>query len=103
MHLNHLVSIPTGTTDKTITRLLAVSCALRCVPGSEVASGGSGTYDLLKYASFFEEWLSKADSAEDALIRRTLLIETCGKAPESTPRDRIRDFAKDLHRHVTRR
>lgn len=101
--LNLLGGFPAGMSAKSINRLVAASCALRCVPGSEVASGSSGTYDLAKYASAFEDWLNKADSEEDALIRRTLLIEVCDKAPESTPRDRIRDFAKDLHRHATRR
>lgn len=102
MHLNHLVNVPTETTDKTINRLLAASCALRCFPASAVASG-SGLSDIAKYASSFEEWLSKAESPEDALMRRTLLVEVCDKAPQSTPRDRIVTFLKDLHRHTTRR
>jgi hypothetical protein len=100
--LNLLGSFPAGMSAKSINRLVAVSCALRCVPDSSVESGSSGTYELKKYASTFEEWLDKADTDEDALIRRTLLIEVCDKAPKSAPRDRIRDFAKDLHRHATR-
>jgi hypothetical protein len=101
--LNLLGHLSAGISAKSTNRLVAASCALQCIPDSAVESGSSGTYELKRYASEFEEWLDKADSDEDALIRRTLLIEVCGKAPKSTPRDRIRDFVKDLHRHVTRR
>lgn len=98
-----LNKIPVSTPGKTTDRLVAVACAMRLTRGSVVASGASSASDVTTPAQKFEAWLGDADTEEDALVRRMLLLMVCDKADEATPPDRIRALVKELHRHVTRR
>lgn len=100
---NLLNKIPVSTPSTTTDRLVAVACAMAITRTSVVASGASEAGKVTTLAQKFEGWLSEADSDEDALVRRMLLLMVCDKADETTPPDRVRALVKELHRHVTRR
>lgn len=100
--LNAFSKVPASTAGNITNRLVSVACALRVTPSSVVRSGASSAGEVTQRARALEDWLNEADSEEDALIRRMLLLMVCDKADEATPLDRIRSFVKDLHRHVNR-
>ena len=100
---NLLSKIPTSSPGPTTDRLVAVACAMATTPGSAVASGASGANEITRRAREFEDWLSDADTDQDAFVRRLLLLMVCDKTDQTTPPERIRSFVKELHRHVNRR
>lgn len=103
MHLFGKSQIPTSTPTTTTDRVVAVGCAMRIAPASVVASGAFDAGAITEVALRFEAWLSQAANAEDAQIRRMLLVMVCEKADEKTPHDRIRALVKELHRHIVHR
>ena len=84
-------------------RLIAIDCALRLTDPSTIASGAADAGRITSKAHRLEEWLTEARGAEhDAQLRRLVLLLVCEHATPSTPLDRIRSLAKELHRFATR-
>lgn len=104
MRLTDLLSrIPADTPASTADRLVEVLCALQLTPDSAVADGAYAAGKIATLAGKFDDWLKTASDEQDRQIRRVLLLMLCDKADPSTPVDRIRALAKELHHYVTRK
>lgn len=96
--MNPLPAAEPSTAD----RLVALRCAMQITSGSVVASGASDAGKVTTLARKFEDWLSKAETDEDHLIRRAVLVMVCDQAPEGVTHDRVKALVKELHHYVTR-
>lgn len=85
-------------------RLIAIDCALRLTDTATIAAGAGDAGQITSKAQRLEEWLGEARGDErDAQVRRLVLLLVCEHATPSTPLDRIRGLAKELHHFATRR
>lgn len=85
-------------------RLIAIDCALRLTDQSTIASGAADAGRITSKAQRLEDWLTEARGDDrDAQLRRLVLLLVCEHASPSTPLDRIRSLAKELHRFAARR
>lgn len=84
-------------------RLVALDCALRLTDPATIAAGAGDAGRITDKARRLEEWLREARDERDAQARRLVLLLVCEHATPSTPLDRVRGLAKELHRYVTRR
>lgn len=99
-HLFGKATHPAEPTD----RLIAIDCALRLTEPATIALGAGDAGRITDKAQRLEEWLAEARGDErDAQARRLVLLLVCQHATPSTPLDRIRGLAKELHRYATRR
>lgn len=101
--LNGQLPSPPNARPRSTDRLAAADGALRVLAPSAFGSGTYDTTEVIRYATKFEDWLTRAQDEQDGQLRRVVLLMVCDKAPENTSADRVRALAKDLHRYVTRR
>lgn len=99
----HLFGSARSTPAEPTDRLIAIDCALRLTDQATIAAGAADAGRITSKAQRLEEWLREANGDEtDAQIRRLVLLLVCEHATPSTPLDRIRALAKELHRYATR-
>lgn len=101
---SHLFGRAPYTPAEPTDRLIALDCALRLTDQSTIAAGAGDAGRITDKARRLEEWLKEARGDErDAQSRRLVLLLVCEYATPSTPLDRVRSLAKELHRFATRR